>query len=235
LPPLALADGVAALATAFAIMAALRAREQTGRGQVVDMSLVEPLLTLLGPQITAWDQLGELQPRTGNRSSHNAPRNVYRTADEVWVAVSASADSVAERVLRLVGRADLVEQPWFGSGTGRAAHVDEIDSAVAAWIGERTRDDVLAAFDAAEAAIAPIYDARDIAADPQLAALGSIATIDDDELGPLQMTNVLTRLSATPGEIRWAGRRHGADTAAVLGELGIEADELERLRAETVV
>ena len=132
LPPLALADGVAALATAFAILAALRAREETGRGQVVDTSLVEPLLTLLGPQVTAYDLLGELQPRTGNRSSHNAPRNVYRTADGSWVAVSASADSVAARVLTLVGRPDLVEQPWFASGAGRAAHVEEIDAAVAA-------------------------------------------------------------------------------------------------------
>ena len=98
LPPLALADGVAGLATAFAVLVALRAREQTGRGQVVDTSLVEPLLALLGPQMTAYDLLGELQPRTGNRSSHNAPRNVYRTADGVWVAVSASATSIAERV-----------------------------------------------------------------------------------------------------------------------------------------
>jgi len=235
LPPLALADGVAALATAFAVLAALRARDATGSGQVVDTSLVEPLLTLLGPQITAWDQLGELQPRTGNRSSHNAPRNVYRTADGSWVAVSASADSVAERVLRLVGRADLTEQPWFASGSGRAAHVDEIDAAVAAWISARSRDHVLAAFEVAEAAIAPVYDARDLVADPQLAALGSIATVDDDELGPLKMTNVITRLLATPGEIRWAGRRHGADTEAVLGELGVGAEELERLRAEGVV
>ena len=95
LPPLALADGVTALATAFAIMVALRAREQTGRGQIVDTSLIEPLLTLLGPQLTAFDLLGELQPRTGNRSSHNAPRNLYRTADGSWVAVSSSATSIA--------------------------------------------------------------------------------------------------------------------------------------------
>ena len=235
LPPLALADGVAALATAFAVIAALRAREATGTGQVVDVSLVEPLLTLLGPQITAWDLLGELQERTGNRSSHNAPRNVYRTADGFWVAVSASAQSIAERVLRLVGRPDLAEQPWFASGTGRAAHVEEIDAAVAAWIGERDRDDVIAAFEAAQAAIAPIYDARDLVADPQLAALGSIATVEDDELGPLKMTNVLARLSQTPGAIRWAGRRHGADTAAVLAGLGVDAEELERLRGEGVV
>jgi crotonobetainyl-CoA:carnitine CoA-transferase CaiB-like acyl-CoA transferase len=235
LPPLALADGVAALATAFAVLAALRGREQTGRGQVVDLSLIEPLLTLLGPQVTAWDQLGLLQARTGNRSSHNAPRNVYRTADGSWVAVSASADSVAERVLRLVGRDDLAEQPWFGTGSGRAAHVEEIDAAVAAWIGERGRDDVLAAFEAAEAAVAPIYDARDIASDPQLAALGALATVDDDQLGPLRMTNVIARLSETPGGIRWPGGAHGADTESVLGALGVTRDELTRLRSEGVV
>src|SRR6476659_2109945 len=131
LPPLALADGVAALTTAFAILVALRAREETGLGQVVDTSLVEPLLALLGPQVTAYDLLGTLQERTGNRSSHNAPRNVYRTADGAWVAVSASATSIAERVLRLVGRDDLVSQPWFATGAGRAAHVEEIDAAVA--------------------------------------------------------------------------------------------------------
>jgi crotonobetainyl-CoA:carnitine CoA-transferase CaiB-like acyl-CoA transferase len=235
LPPLALADGVAALATAFAILVALRAREQTGRGQVVDTSLVEPLLTLLGPQVTAYDLLGELQPRTGNRSSHNAPRNVYRTGDGSWVAVSASADSIAARVLRLVGRPDLVEQPWFSTGSGRAAHVDEIDAAVAAWVGARDRDEVLAAFEAAEAAIAPIYDARDILADPQLAALGSIAEVADPELGRLLMPNVISRLSDTPGVIRYPGRAHGADTAAVLGELNVAPDELARLRSDGVV
>ena len=120
-------------------------------------------------------------------------------------------------MLRLVGRPDLVEQPWFATGAGRAAHVDEIDDAVAAWIAERPRDEVLAAFEAAEAAIAPVYDARDIVADPQLAAIGSIATVDDDELGRCKMTNMISRLSETPGEIRWAGRAHGADTDAGAG------------------
>jgi crotonobetainyl-CoA:carnitine CoA-transferase CaiB-like acyl-CoA transferase len=235
LPPLALADGVAALATAFATLAALRARDRTGRGQVIDASLLEPLMTLLGPQVTAYDQLGELQPRTGSRSSHNAPRNVYRTADGRWVAVSSSTTSIAERVLRIVGRPDLAEQPWFGTGAGRAEHAHELDAAVAAWIGARDRADVLAEFEAAEAAAAPIYDARDLLADPQLAALGSIATVDDADLGPLRLPNVFPRLSDTPGAIRWTGRRHGADTAEVLGELGVDREELERLRSAGVV
>jgi crotonobetainyl-CoA:carnitine CoA-transferase CaiB-like acyl-CoA transferase len=235
LPPLALADGVAALATAFAVMVALRAREQTGRGQVVDTSLIEPLMTLLGPQTTAWDLLGELQPRTGNRSSHNAPRNVYRTADDAWVAVSASAGSIAERVLRLVGRPELVDEPWFATGAGRAEHVDELDDAVGSWIRQRPRDEVLAAFEAAEAAIAPVYDARDVAADPHLNAIGAIATVSDPTLGPIKMTNVISRLSETPGEIRSTGGPHGADTDSVFAELGVTADELERLRAEGAV
>jgi crotonobetainyl-CoA:carnitine CoA-transferase CaiB-like acyl-CoA transferase len=235
LPPLALADGVTALATAFAIMTALRAREETGRGQVVDTSLVEPLLTLLGPQLTAYDLLGELQPRTGNRSSHNAPRNLYRTADGSWVAVSSSATSIAARVLRLVGRGDLAEQPWFGTGSGRAEHVDELDDAVAAWIGDRDRETVMAAFEEAGAAIAPVYDAGDVLADPQLAALGAISTVDDLQLGPLKMPNVISRLSETPGRIRHAGGRHGCDNQKVYAELGVKPAELARLRDERVI
>jgi crotonobetainyl-CoA:carnitine CoA-transferase CaiB-like acyl-CoA transferase len=235
LPPFALADGVAALATAFAVVVALRARGETGGGQVVDTSLVEPLITLLGPQVTAYELLGELQPRTGNRSSHNAPRNVYRTADGSWVAVSASATSIADRVLRLVGRPDLVERPWFATGAGRASHVDEIDDAVAAWIAARPRDEVLAAFEAAEAAIAPVYDASGVAADPQLRAIGAFASAADPVLGEVVMPNVISRLSRTPGEIRTTGGRHGADTEAVLAELGVSPAELERLRAGGVV
>ena len=226
LPPLALADGVTAFATAFSILAALRARESTGHGQVVDLSLIEPLMLLLGPQLAQFDLLGELEPRTGNRSSHNAPRNVYRTTDDLWVAVSSSATSVAERVLRLVGRADLVNQPWFATGSGRAAHVDEIDAAVATWIGARTRTEVIAEFERAQAAVAPVYDAHDVLEDPQVRAIGAIAEIPDAELGRVLMSNVVARLSDTPGEIRWAGRAHGADTTEVLAEIGLDADVL---------
>ncbi|MFF3449149.1 CaiB/BaiF CoA transferase family protein [Streptomyces sp. NPDC002667] len=232
LPPFGLADSIAGLATAYAVMAALRARERTGEGQVIDMAIIEPILTVLGPQPVWYDQLGHVQPRTGNRSANNAPRNTYRTADGSWVAVSTSAQSIAERVMRLVGRPDVIDEPWFATGADRARHADVLDGAVGAWIAGRTRDEVLAAFEKAEAAIAPVQDVRDVMNDPQYQALDTVTSVDDPELGPLRMQNVLFRLSATPGAIHWAGRPHGADTDAVLGELGLTAPEIEELRAE---
>ncbi|MET9733627.1 CoA transferase [Streptomyces sp. NPDC006458] len=232
LPPFGLADSIAGLATAYAVMTALAARERTGEGQVVDMAIIEPILTVLGPQPLWYDQLGHVQPRTGNRSQNNAPRNTYRTADGTWVAVSTSAQSVAERVMRLVGRPELIDEPWFATGADRARHSDVLDGAVGAWISERTRTEVLLAFEKADAAIAPVQDVRDVMTDPQYAALDTLTTVEDPELGPLRMQNVLFRLSATPGAIRWAGRPHGADTDTVLTELGLTAGELAALREE---
>ncbi|MGW5260445.1 CaiB/BaiF CoA transferase family protein [Microbispora sp. NPDC004025] len=231
LPPFGLADGICALATAFAVMTALR----SGRGQVVDLSIVEPILTVLGAQPTVYDRLGVVPPRTGNRSVNNAPRNTYRCRDGSWVAVSTSAQSIAERVMRLVGRPELAEEPWFATGAGRVAHADELDAAVAAWVGERTREEVLRAFEEAEAAVAPIYDVRDVLADPQLRALDAVTTVEDPELGPLRMQNVMFRLSETPGRIRWTGRPHGADTDEILHGLGLTDADIDALRTKGVV
>ncbi|MGH3374218.1 MAG: CaiB/BaiF CoA transferase family protein [Actinoallomurus sp.] len=235
LPPFGLADGIAALATAYAVLTALRARDASGAGQVVDLSIIEPILTVLGGQPTAYDQLGTVPRRTGNRSLNNAPRNTYRCADGSWVAVSTSAQSIAERVMRLVGRPEYLDEPWFATGAGRAGHADELDAAVAAWVGERTRAEVLEEFERAEAAVAPVYDVADVAADPQLAALEAITTVQDPDLGPLRMQNVLFRLSDTPGAVRWSGRSHGADTDRILGSLGLDADAIAGLRDRGVV
>lgn len=232
LPPFGLADSIAGLTTAYAVMTALAGRDRTGEGQVVDMALIEPILTVLGPQPTWYDQLGHVQPRTGNRSQNNAPRGTYLTADGTWVAVSTSAQSIAERVMTLVGRPDLIDEPWFATGEDRARHADVLDEAVGGWIARHTRTDVLAAFEKAEAAVAPVQDVRDVMADPQYQALNTITTVDDPELGPLRMQNVLFRLSGTPGAIRWAGRPHGADTEEVLTELGLTPGDLAELRAE---
>ncbi|MFD9432464.1 CaiB/BaiF CoA transferase family protein [Streptomyces sp. NPDC060002] len=230
LPPFGLADSIAGLATAYAVMTALAARDRTGEGQVVDMAIIEPILTVLGPQPLWYDQLGYVQARTGNRSANNAPRNTYRTADGNWVAVSTSAQSIAERVMRLVGRPDLIDEPWFATGADRAAHADLLDDAVGSWIAARSRTDVLAAFEKAEAAIAPIQDVRDVMEDPQYQALDTITAVEDPELGRIRMQNVLFRLSSTPGAIRWTGRPHGADTEEVLTELGLTTAELTSLR-----
>ncbi|MFF0018378.1 CaiB/BaiF CoA transferase family protein [Streptomyces sp. NPDC005374] len=235
LPPFGLADSIAGLATAYAVMTALAARDRSGEGQVVDMAIIEPILTVLGPQPTWYDQLGHVQERTGNRSANNAPRNTYRTADGSWVAVSTSAQSIAERVMRLVGRPELIDEPWFATGAQRAEHTDVLDEAVGSWIAERPRDEVLAAFEKAEAAVAPIQDIRDVMDDPQYQALDTVTTVDDPDLGPLRMQNVLFRLSSTPGAIRWAGRPHGADTEQVLTELGLTGAELRTLREEGAV
>ncbi len=216
-------------------MTALRAREHTGRGQVVDLAIIEPILTVLGPQIITYDQLGTLQERTGNRSHNNAPRNTYRTRDGSWVAISTSAQSIAERVMRLVGRPEFIDEPWFSSGAERAKHADELDEAVGSWIAQRDRDEVIRAFEEAQAAVAPIYTAADVVADPQFQALGSIASLPDDELGRVRMQNVLFRLSETPGAIRSTGAPLGAHTEEVLGRYGVTEDELARLREQGVI
>ncbi len=231
LPPFGLADGIAALATAYAIMIGLRA----GVGQVIDTAIIEPILMLLGGQITAYDQLGVVQPRTGNRSVNNAPRNVYRTADGVWLAVSTSSQSIAERVMTLVGRPDVLAQPWFASGHQRAEHADELDAAVSAWIAARPAAEVVAAFEQAQAAVARVNDVRGVLADPQYQALATVQTVDDDELGPVKMQNVMFRMSETPGRIRWAGRPHGADTEEVLTRIGVTRAQLAALRESGVV
>jgi len=235
LPPFALADSIAALTGAFATMTALWWREQSSenRGQVIDLSIFEPMFWVLGPQALVYDQLGIVQSRTGNRAPFTAPRNAYRAKDGRWLGLSGSAQSIAERVMRIVGREDLIEEPWFRDHTGRLEHVDELDEVIQDWIGRRTTEEVLAAFAEHEGAIAPIYSIADIFKDPQYEARGTIATVDHPKLGPIRMPSVIPRLTATPGKIRHPGGELGEHNREVfIGELGMsEADfaELGRL------
>ncbi|MGH2812797.1 MAG: CaiB/BaiF CoA transferase family protein [Actinomycetota bacterium] len=236
LPPFGLADGIAAITAATATMMALYHRDaRGGGGQVVDLSILAPIVTVLGPQPTVYDQLGLVQERIGNRSENNAPRNTYQTKDGKWVALSTSADRIAERVMALVGHPEVADEPWFRSGRGRAQHGDLLDRYVSAWIADRTRDEVLEAFEAAEAPIAPVYDVADLMADAHVLATEMITTVDDPDLGPLKMQNLMFRLSETPGRIRHPGRAIGADTHEVLAEIGVSPARIAELRERGVI
>ncbi|MFC0099766.1 CaiB/BaiF CoA transferase family protein [Micromonospora marina] len=237
LPAFGLADSICGIAASSAAVMALYARDaRGGRGQVVDLSLLEPIMAAVGPGPIAYDQLGVVGQRHGNRSTNNAPRNTYRTRDGRWVAVSTSAQAIAERVLRLVGHPEVVDEPWFRSGRERAAHADLLDAYVGGWIAERTRDEVLREFSAAGAAVGPVYDARDLVEDEHVRNTEMITTVEDDDLGPMRMHNVMWRMSDTPGRIRFTGRALGADTDDLLGnELGCTPEVLAELRARKVV
>ncbi|MGC4891583.1 CaiB/BaiF CoA transferase family protein [Micromonospora sp. DT227] len=237
LPAFGLADSIAGITGAAAVLTALYARATgDGTGQEIDLDILEPIMTAVGPSVIYVDQLGVVQQRTGNRSLNNAPRNTYRTADGHWVAISTSANSIAERVLTLVGHAEVISEEWFATGAGRARHADLLDGYVADWIGARTRAEVIESFTAAGAAVAPVYAPDELLADPQVKALDMITQVPDPDLGQIRMQNVLFRMSATPGEIRFTGRGVGADTDEVLGdELGIGAERLAELRDRGVL
>jgi crotonobetainyl-CoA:carnitine CoA-transferase CaiB-like acyl-CoA transferase len=199
LPPIALTDEVTGLAAAFATMVALH----SGVGQVVDANLLETMFHLMGPLTSLYAVTGQQQQRLGAGLPYTVPRGTYRCSDGGWVAVSTSSDSVAARVLDLIGRGDDERFTTFG---GRAAHRDELEAAMAEWCAARTRAEVLDRFTAAEAAIGPVLDMADIASDAHYAQRGAIETLDDT---PMQ--SLIARLSATPGALRWAGRGLDAD------------------------
>jgi crotonobetainyl-CoA:carnitine CoA-transferase CaiB-like acyl-CoA transferase len=207
LPPIALTDEITALVAAFATMVAVH----SGVGQVVDVNLLESMVQVMGPMLSAHLVTGEVQARLGSGIPYTVPRGTYRTADDRWVAISTSAESVARRVMQLLGVGD---DPRFGDFAGRVAHREELDVVVAEWIGSRTLDEVLAAFEQAHAAAAPVYDVADLAADPHLAARGAVVEVDG-----VPMQGLVARLSATPGAVRWAGRALGEDTDAVRHEV----------------
>lgn len=230
LPAFGLADSICAIAASSATLMALRHRDRTGEGQVVDMSILEPMMMAVGPSPTVYQQLGIIGARTGNRSISNAPRNAYLTSDGKWVAISTSAQSIAERVLVLVGHPEVIDEPWFATGAGRVQHVEELDGYVSEWIGSRSLDEVVTAFTEAGAAIAPIYDAKAVTEDPHIRETEMLLEVNDPDLGPLLQHNVLWRMSRSPGSIRFTGRGHGADTDAVLSELGYSTDQINALR-----
>jgi len=238
LPSFALADTTAALYATIGALLCLYQRDakKSGRGQSIDVSLLESLYTMLSGHAVAYDQLGLPGKRTGSRTSGSAPRNTYRTKDDRWIAIAGSTQALTERLFREMGRPDLIADPRFKTNRDRLANVEALDEIVGAWVQERTQTECIAQLVKAEVAVAPVADFKDLAEDPHLLARKTLVAIDDPELGTLRMPDVLPKLSETPGRIRYAGLPMGVHNKAIYQErLGLTDAELEKLKAEGVI
>lgn len=229
LPPIALADEVTGLHGAFAVMVALRHAERTGQGQVIDASLVESLVDIVGPGPAIYHRTGHVDGRYGSRLVFSAPRNVYRCSDG-WAVMSGSSNEAALRIFDAIDRTELRCDPRFETGAARLANADELDDAIEAWTSCRPVAEVVSTLSAAGAACGPIYDARDLVSDPHVRARGSFAEVaSPDGAGPVLQHVPTPRLSRTPGSVRHAGLAPGACTVDVLAELGYTPDEVDAL------
>jgi crotonobetainyl-CoA:carnitine CoA-transferase CaiB-like acyl-CoA transferase len=237
LPPFMLADGVAALAATYAVMMALYHRDVHGAtGQLVDVSLIEPLARLVEQATLACDQLGTIQGRNGNRVDASTPRNAYRTADNRWLAISSASSSIAARVYRAIDRPDLATRPEYVDPLPRQARSAEIDALVSAWVREHTLEHAMKVFRTEDVAAAPVYDAAQLLADEHLRARGTFVVVDDPDLGPFTVQAPVAMLSDTPGHITHLGRPLGADSDAVYRDLlGLDARQLEDLHKTGII
>jgi crotonobetainyl-CoA:carnitine CoA-transferase CaiB-like acyl-CoA transferase len=231
LPPLAMADMIAGLYGAYAIMVARRVVEQGGPGQVIDLPLLDPIISILGPDPAMYRVSGQKPVRTGSRSLTTSPRNAYRTSDGRYIAISASIQAMAERLFRAIGRADMIDDPKFRTNTDRVRNIDECDGIVADWIAARTLADNMAVFQAAEVTATPIYEVDQLLEDPHVQARGILVDAPDEEAGTVTMHNVIPRLSATPGRIRTPAPTLGQHTRAILEAIGWDGARIDAMAA----
>lgn len=237
LAPFGLGDGIAALAGTYATTMALYHRDTVShQGQMIDLAIYEPIFQILGPQALVYQQLGLVQERMGSRSLSNAPRNLFKTRDGHWVALSTASPSTFVRLMRLIGRDDLAsDRSLLESGAERVRRADELDAAVTAYTTTQTLEEILGKFEEVGAAIGPVYDIAQIVEDPQYQARSSFTTVDDPELGSAMMPAVFPLLSETPGGVRSAGPRLGEHTDEILSSLGVSAEALRKLRDQGAV
>jgi crotonobetainyl-CoA:carnitine CoA-transferase CaiB-like acyl-CoA transferase len=224
LPPLALADMIAGVYGASATLTALYAREKGhARGQVIDLSLLEPMVSVLGPEAAIYRVTGRVKERTGSGSNTSSPRNVYKCRDGKYVALSGSTPQVAKRIFEIIGRAEMLADPRFATNSDRVKHRALVDEAVGEWFARHDRDEALEIMRKSGATVGPIYSAADALADPHFEERGVFVDIEDAEFGNLPVHNIIPRLSATPGVWRRPAPALGEHTAEVLGELGLTA------------
>ncbi len=236
LPPLALADMIAGLYGAMAIMIALREKEVNGgTGQVIDLSLLEPIFSILGPQAASYKVTGEVPERAGSGSNTTSPRNAYATNDGGYVALSGSIQTMAERLFRVIGRDDMNSDPKFINNAARVAHRSEVDEIVGNWIGNRTLDEVLEVFRREGITGGPIYNISQIVKDPHFKEREIIVDLPDEEMGHIPMHNVFPKLSNTPGTFRRAAPDLGQDNEEIFGNAGIDANTLANLKSRGII
>jgi len=236
LPSFPMADMVAALAGCTAVLAALRHRDQvSGRGQVVDISLYEPLLSVLGPDAAGYALDGTVRERHGNTSDNASPRGTYRTRDGKWIALSASTPASAAALFGALGLGHLLDDPRFATNDARVRHNDRVDAALAGAIGERSLDEMRRLFESSDLTACAVYDIADITKDPHVIARGILVDVPDPELGAVRMTAPTPRLAATPAALRWAGPPLGAHNVEVYGGLGVSSSELEHLKRDGII
>ena len=236
LPPTALADMVAGLYGAFAVMVALREVEtKGGRGQVIDLPLLDPLFSFIATEAAIYRLTGEVRERTGSRSETTSPRNVFRTRDGRYIGISASIQAMAERLFRSIGRDDMISDPRFRTNTDRVRNAEACEAPIAAFIAARTLAENMAEFARAEVTAAPVYDIDQFMADPHVTARGILVDLPDAEMRRLPMHNIIPRLSDTPGRLRRPAPALGEQTAEILGSLGVDAVEIEGLAREGII
>lgn len=230
LPGFALGDASTGMMAAFLTMVALNEKRRTGLGQVVDLAIYETLLTLLGPHVVNYDQLGQIQERNGSRLPFTAPRNTYQTRDHKWIAIAGSSQAAFERICDLIGRSDLVADPRFSTNRARLDHDKALDAEIQDALGRMDLALVMERSEELGATVAPVNDVSMIFEDPQIKARGNICHVPDTELGqPIGMQNVVGRLSATPGRIDSPGPALGEHNREVLIDLlGYTEAELQR-------
>jgi succinyl-CoA---D-citramalate CoA-transferase len=235
-PAIPLADEVAGLMGSLAALAAIHHRGASGRGQVIDVSLYEPLFRLLIPHVTQYTALGVLARRLGNRFPDAAPRNLYRAADGSWIALSATSQRVFERLAMAIGRPELLDDPRFTDNAARVRHREALDAIIGDWMAARAQDEILARLEESGAVAGPVYDVPRILQDPHFAAREDVITVDDPDLGAVQMVGVVPKFSETPGVVSHAGPKLGAHNREIYGGwLGMDDAALSQLAEEGVL
>jgi crotonobetainyl-CoA:carnitine CoA-transferase CaiB-like acyl-CoA transferase len=236
LPPTALADMVAGLYGAFAVMVALREVEtKGGEGQVIDLPLLDPLFSFIATEAAVYRLTGEVRERTGSRSETTSPRNVFRTKDGRYIGISASIQAMAERLFSAIGREDMITDARFRTNTDRVSNAEACEAPIVEFIAARTLAENMAVFERAEVTAAPVYDIDQFMADPHVTAREILVDLPDADMKRLPMHNIIPRLSQTPGRLRRPAPALGEHTAEILGALGLDPEEVRALAREGII